>query len=160
MLDIRVVPFDDPDAVKLRDEVQQEYIVRYGEPDATPMQPGEFDQPHGLFLVGYLDGVPVATGAWRRHDTTEPDAREGDIEIKRMYVAAGARGRGFARAVLAELERTAVAAGGRRMVLESGTVQPEALALYRSCGYDYIPNYGHYRDDARSVCLAKELPAP
>ncbi|OZM74202.1 GNAT family N-acetyltransferase [Amycolatopsis antarctica] len=153
-----MVPFDDPDAVKLRDEVQQEYVVRYGEPDETPLHPGEFDPPHGLFLVGYLDGDPVATGAWRRPGLAE--LRPGDIELKRMYVAERARGRRFARALLAELERTAALAGGRRVVLESGVEQPEALGLYRSCGYTGIPNYGHYREDPRSVCLAKELAPP
>jgi len=160
VLDIRVVPFDDPDALKLQAEVQQEYVVRYGEPDETPVQATEFTPPNGLFLVGYLDGVPVATGAWRRHDATDSGFRDGDVELKRMYVTANARGRGFARAVLAELERTAVAAGGRRVLLESGTAQPEALALYRSCGYRDIPKYGHYRDDPRSVSLAKEVATP
>ena len=64
--------------------------------------------------------VPCATGTprssacswWRRH-----------------------RGRGHARAVLAELERSAAAAGRRRTVLETGTRQPEAIALYTSSGY-------------------------
>ncbi len=52
-----------------------------------------------------------------------------------MFVPAGHRGRGFARAVLAELERIAAAAGRRRTVLETGTRQPEAIALYTSAGY-------------------------
>lgn len=157
MFEIRAVQFDDPDAVRLMAEVQQEYVVRYGEPDATPIRAAEFAPPNGLFLVGYAEGVAVATGAWRRHDAREDDFRDGDVELKRMYVAAGARGRGFARAVLAELERTAAAAGGLRVVLESGTEQPEALALYRSCGYSDIPKYGHYRAEETSVCLAKQL---
>ncbi|TQJ02384.1 GNAT family N-acetyltransferase [Amycolatopsis cihanbeyliensis] len=156
-MDIRVTPFDHPDAVKLMDEVQQEYVVRYGEPDMTTMRAEEFTPPGGLFLVGYLDGVPVATGAWRAHDGPEPDFRPGDVELKRMYVAESARGRGFARAMLAELERTAVAAGRRRAVLETGIRQPEAIALYRSCGYTDIPKFGYYRNHAESVCLARKL---
>ncbi|WP_216209021.1 GNAT family N-acetyltransferase [Amycolatopsis aidingensis] len=156
-MDIRVTPFDHPDAVKLMDEVQQEYVVRYGAPDLTAMHAEEFTPPNGLFLVGYLDGAPVATGAWRAHDGPEPDFLPGDVELKRMYVTTDARGRGFARAMLAELERTAVAAGRRRAVLETGTKQPEAIALYRSCGYTDIPKFGYYRHYAESVCLARQL---
>ena len=65
----------------------------------------------------------------------DPELRDGDAEIKRMYVIAAHRGRGIARAVLAELERTAAAAGRRPMVLETGDRQPEAVALYTSSGY-------------------------
>jgi GNAT superfamily N-acetyltransferase len=156
-MDIRVVPYDDPDAVKLMAEVQQEYVVRYGEPDATPMDAEQFAPPRGLFVVGYLDDEAVACGGWRAHDGPAPDFRTGDAEIKRMYVAKSVRGKGFARAVLAELERTAAAAGRRRMVLETGTVQPEALGLYRSSGYHEIPKFGIYKHTKESRCFAKDL---
>lgn len=152
-----MVPFDDPDAQKLIAEVQQEYIARYGDPDETPVTAHEFEPPNGLFLVGYLDDRPVASGAWRRHAADAEGYRDGDIEIKRMYVGDSVRGKGFARRILAKLESTAREAGARRMVLETGTVQPEAIELYRSSGYRRIPNYGHYTDHPLSVCLAKEL---
>jgi GNAT superfamily N-acetyltransferase len=156
-MDIRVVAYDDPDATKLMDEVQQEYVVRYGEPDMTPMDPAQFTPPLGLFLVGYLDDVPVASGAWRAHDGPAPDFRPGDAELKRMYVTVSARGRGFARAILAELERTAAEAGRTRAVLETGTEQPEAIALYRSSRYHEIENFGVYKHEPQSVCFAKDI---
>ncbi|MDQ0376795.1 GNAT family N-acetyltransferase [Amycolatopsis thermophila] len=149
-MDLRVVPYDDPDAVKLIDGVQQEYVARYGEEDITPVEPSEFAPPLGLFVVGYLDGEPVACGGWRVRGADE-------AELKRMYVVDAARGRGFARAVLAELERTALAAGRKRLVLETGLKQPEALALYRSAGYADVAAYGVYRDDPLSVYLGKDL---
>jgi GNAT superfamily N-acetyltransferase len=158
-VDLRVTPYDDPDAVKLTDEVQQEYVVRYGDQDASPVDPAQFALPHGLFLVGYADGVPVACGGWRAHDEPRYGLLPGDAEIKRMYVVKSARGKGFARAVLAELERTAAEAGRRRMVLETGLKQPEAIALYRSSGYAEITKFGHYREDELSVSLGKELSA-
>jgi ribosomal protein S18 acetylase RimI-like enzyme len=156
-MDIRMVAYDDPDALKLMEEVQQEYVVRYGEIDATPIDAAEFAQPRGLFLVGYLDDVPVACGGWRAHDGPAPDFQPGDAELKRMYVSASARGRGFARAVLGELERTALERGRTRTVLETGTAQPEAVALYDSSGYTRIPKFGHYKEDPRSICFAKAL---
>ena len=150
---IEVLPYDHPDAALLIAEVQQEYVVRYGDVDLTPVDPAEFAAPHGLFLVGYLDGTPVATGGWRRHG-------EHDAEIKRMYVNAAARGRGLARAVLAELEETARAAGLHRLVLETGDEQPEAIALYRSSGYTPVTPFGYYADAPESVHLGKILVHP
>lgn len=152
---VRVVRYDDPDAVKLIAEVQQEYVVRYGGEDSTPVSPAEFAPPLGLFLVGYCDGVPVACGGWRAHDATDAGFADGDVEVKRMYVAPVARGRGFARGILAELERTAVDAGRRRVVLETGTKQPEAIALYLSAGYQEVSKFGIYRCEPSSRCFGK-----
>jgi hypothetical protein len=86
---IKQVGYGDPDASKLISEVQQEYVVRYGGPDSTPVDPAEFTPPSGLFLVGYLDGLPVASGGWR--------SRGDEAEIKRMYVTPTARHRGLAQ---------------------------------------------------------------
>lgn len=154
---IDAVAYDHPDAVALIGEVQAEYVRRYGGEDSTPVDPTEFAPPRGLFLVGYVDGVPVACGGWRAHASDELDFRDGDAEIKRMYVVPLARGRGLARALLAELERTAAVAGRRRVVLETGTEQPEAIALYKSSGYTEVTKFGVYRDSPRSRCLGKIL---
>jgi GNAT superfamily N-acetyltransferase len=156
-VDIRVAAYDDPDAAKLIEAVQQEYVVRYGDIDATPVEVAHFLAPRGIFLVGYLDDVPVACGAWRAHDGPAPDFRPGDVELKRMYVVPPARGKGFARAILAELERTAAAAGRTRAVLETGTEQPEAIALYESSEYHVIDNFGVYKNEPESRCFAKML---
>lgn len=86
-----------------------------------------------------------------------PDFRPGDVELKRMYVMPSARGKGFARAILAELERTAAAAGRLRAVLETGTEQPEAIALYASSGYHAIESYGVYKNEPENRCFAKVL---
>ncbi|MBI2245013.1 MAG: GNAT family N-acetyltransferase [Nocardioides sp.] len=64
--EVRRVGYGHPDALRLIAEVQAEYVVRYGGPDETPLDPLMFEPPAGSFYVGYLDGVPVATGAWRR----------------------------------------------------------------------------------------------
>ena len=47
------VPFTHPDAQRLVAEVQAEYVVRYGGPDETPLEPTMFDPPRGAFFVGY-----------------------------------------------------------------------------------------------------------
>lgn len=154
---IRRATYDEPDARKLIAEVQQVYVERYGGQDETPVRPEEFRPPLGVFLLGYLDGRAVACGGWRAHDATDPGFADGDAEIKRMYVVPSARGRGLAREILAELERTAASAGRTRMVLETGTKQPEAIGLYTSSGYTPIPGFGIYQDEPESRCFAKRL---
>ena len=158
---IRRLGYGHPDAVALIEAVQQEYVVRYGGMDATPVEASEFAPPRGLFMVGYLEARPVVCGGWRlRSAGPDPQLRDGDVELKRMYVVEDQRGRGHARRLLAELERAATDAGGRRIVLETGTRQPEAVALYRSSGYEPMPRFGVYRDSEDSLCFTKPLAPP
>jgi GNAT superfamily N-acetyltransferase len=156
-LEIRRSSYEDPDAAKLIDEVQQYYTELYGTPDSSPTTPAEFRLPTGLFLVGYVDGVPVATGAWRAHDPAEPGYVFGDVELKRMYVIPAMQGRGYARAILAELERTARAEGHQRMVLTTGTPQVAANRFYLAGGYIPIPPFGIYRDEPDARSYAKPI---
>lgn len=158
-MDIRRVSFDHPDAVKLNDEVQAEYAVRYGdEGDATPLDPSMFEPPLGLYLIAYDAGDrPVATGGWRTQDENDEGYSDGDAELKRMFVIGEARGNGLARRILGALEADARAAGRTRMVLETGNKQPEAIALYASSGYEPCVKFGHYRFHEDSRCYAKRL---
>lgn len=150
------VGYGHPDAVRLIEQVQLEYVERYGSPDEGPIDPLLFDPPHGSFFVGYLGGEAVATGAWRR-SSVGAFGQAQSAEIKRMYVVASARGLGAARAMLARLEASAWEAGLRVAVLETGTAQPEAIGLYESVGYTPIPGFGHYRDSPLSRCFGREL---
>ncbi|MEU1124441.1 GNAT family N-acetyltransferase [Streptomyces sp. NPDC005899] len=156
---IRPSSFDHPDAVKLNDQVQLEYAERYGdEGDITPLDPTMFDPPHGLYLLAYDEqDRPVATGGWRSQERNAEGYSDGDAEIKRMFVIPEARGRALARRILAALEADARAAGRTRMVLETGDQQPEAIALYTSCGYTTCAKFGHYREYESSICMAKQL---
>ncbi|MFB7516308.1 GNAT family N-acetyltransferase [Streptomyces sp. NPDC056144] len=157
---IRPTPYDHPDAVALEQAVQREYMIRYeSDGDATPLDPRMFVPPHGLYLLVYdAEGRPVASGGWRTQDENEDGYADGDAELKRMYVVPEARGLGLARQVLAALEEDARAAGRTRMVLETGTAQPEAIALYASSGYERTDKkFGHYRAYDSSRCFVKPL---
>ncbi|MFJ8738551.1 GNAT family N-acetyltransferase [Embleya sp. NPDC127516] len=159
-MEIKTLGYDHPDVRKLVADVQQEYVERYGDPDETAVDPADFRPPEGLFCVAYENDVPVASGGWRARGAAgddDPNMREGDAELKRMYVVPHARGRGLSRAMLAHLEETARAAGRVRLVLETGDKQHEAIALYRSSGYEPIPGFGFYKDYDNSMCFAKAL---
>jgi GNAT superfamily N-acetyltransferase len=151
------VPLDHPDALRLIAEVQAEYVVRYGGPDETPLDPAMFEDPGGAFFVGYRGDEPVATGAWRRRRDVEALGTSETAEIKRMYVVGRVRGLGLARAMLAHLEETALASGAAASILETGLRQPEAIELYVSSGYTPVPGFGYYKDAPLSRCFAKRL---
>ena len=107
-----------------------------------------FSGPGAEWLVLYEGGRAVGCGGLRM---LEP----GVAEIKRMFVAAPARGRGHGRRLLAELERRARGGGARRVRLLSTEVLAEARALYRSAGYHVTST--HRVDGRRDYWLEKEL---
>jgi GNAT superfamily N-acetyltransferase len=148
--ELRALGYVDPVAQHLIERVQQEYVVRYGGRDAAAVDPAEFSAPLGRFLVAEVDGVPAGCGGWRAHG-------DGVAELKRMYVEPAFRRRGIAALVLAELERSAAAAGHRHLLLNSGDRQPEALALYARAGYTPVAGYGVYADSPGAVFLGKDL---
>jgi GNAT superfamily N-acetyltransferase len=150
---LRPLPYDDPLAQYLIEQVQQEYVRRYGGRDAAVVDPAEFLPPRGLFLVAEVDGVPAGCGAWRVLPS-------GQAEIKRVYVEPAFRRRGVAQLVVGALEAAAAAAGHEEVVLNSGREQPEALALYAERGYRPVPGYGVYACAPGAVFLGKSLTAP
>ena len=102
----------------------------------------------GTFLVARLDGEAAGCGAFTLLDPVT-------AEVKRMYVRPELRGRGIARAVLARLETLAAAMGARRLVLETGIHQQEAIRLYEGAGFRRVDCWGEYSGVPTSVCYEK-----
>lgn len=151
-LEIRRESATIPDAVRLVAEMVEDLTPRYGRP-ASPFSPADVDHAQGCFLVARLDGAAIACAALRPLEPPET------AEIKRMFVCPEARRRGIARRLLGELERVASELGYHRVRLETGVLQPEAVALYEGSGYRRIPAYGRYVDDPINVCFEKSLRA-
>ena len=108
------------------------------------------DEDFDAWLVLYEDGEPVACGGLR-------EIAAGTAEIKRMFVTAGARGRGHGRRLLAELEALAAAGGHTRIRLLTTEVLVEARALYASVGYAVVSSF---RIDGRTDYWLEKVIAP
>ncbi len=160
-------PFDSLIAQALVADLMADLDERYAadgtvdgdSPEVVDLHAVRADQvtaPRGAFVVARLGGEPVGCGAVRPLHGGPP----GVAEVKRMYTVPAARGRGVSRAILVCLEAEAVGLGYRRVQLETGLRQPEAIRLYETAGYHRIPSFGQYQGDELSVCFAKDLPAP
>lgn len=149
-VELVAIAYDDPVVVDLVDEFQQEMADRYGDADGTPVDPSEFADPTGTFVVALRDDVPVGCFGLRRHD-------DETAELKRMFVRRSHRRRGLARLLLATAERRARELGYSRLALETGLPQPEAVALYSSAGYARITDFGYHRDHALQRAFAIDL---
>lgn len=142
------VPWDDPDAERLREAQRIEIDGRYGGDTEPGPKPSADDI--AVFVVARRDGESLGCGGLRALE-------HGEGEIKRMYVTPAARGTGVATAILAALEAEARSRGWTRLLLETGVEQPDAMRFYEREGYAPIPNYGHYIDSPISRCYGKVL---
>ena len=102
------------------------------------------------FLVARDGERIVGCGAMKRHD-----ARLG--EVKRMFVDPQARGLGLGARILEAIEAEAVRQGVRRLALETGIHQPEAIGLYRKAGFQECPPFADYKPDPLSLFMIKEI---
>ena len=151
---IRRETLDSPVATRLISALNAELAAEYSDPGSLHfrLDPDEVAAGRGAFLVAWNGEEAVGCGAVRKVDGRT-------AEIKRMYVAPAWRGRGVGRRMLEALQDEARRLGATRVVLETGTRQASALALYRASGFTEIPAYGEYvSSPATSVCMGKELP--
>ncbi|WP_018351023.1 GNAT family N-acetyltransferase [Longispora albida] len=148
-LEFRALPYDHPVVVDLISQIFTDQTVRYGSPDETVLSADEFAPPNGVFLTVWQGGEVLGCAAWRSH--------EDDAELKRMFTVPAARNKGVAIALLTELENHARAAGRKRMILETGEKQPEAIALYTKLGYRPVEPFGFYKDYESARHLGRDL---
>ena len=149
-IELEDVAYDGELTAGLIAELQADLTTRYGGPDETPVDPAEFAPPNGVFVVARHDGDLIGCAGLRRHD-------DETVELKRMFVRVEHRRRGHARRLLSSLEDHARELGYRKLALETGLAQPEAIALYESAGYLPLPGFGHYAGDDLSRAFVKVL---
>jgi len=153
-IEIRPTRYLAPVAQTLMEAAAADLKARYGsELDLTPAEAYEYDPPDGAFMVAWREGLPIGCAGWRSHGGSEQIA-----ELKRMYVDPAARGGGVASALIAAAEESAAAHGRTRMILECGSDQPAAAALYERCGYSRIENFGAYGEFETTLSFGRDLP--
>ena len=104
---------------------------------------------HDAFVV-YDGAQAIGCAAIKRYD-------DESAEVKRVFIRKEYRGQGISKRLMELLEQTAREQGYSSLLLESGEILVEAMALYRKIGFKVIPNYGPYVDMPESVCMKKEL---
>ena len=152
MIDITITPEDPgtPDVLAL---------LHAGEAYGAALYPAESNHylpldalraPEVLFLVARdASGTAIGTGAI---------VANGDwAEIKRMWLAPAARGKGLSKRLLAMLEAHAAGLGVRVFRLETGIHNTEALGLYARVGYVVCDAFAPYAPDPLSVFMEKRI---
>jgi putative acetyltransferase len=139
---------DQPEVLQLIEELDAFQKPLYPAESHHGIDLAALSQPKVLFAVARDDHrQAVACGAMVL------EASYG--EIKRMYTSPAHRGKGLARALLGFLEAKAQDKGCARFALETGYLQPEAIALYARCGYERCGPFGAYEEDPNSVFMRK-----
>ncbi|WP_432524059.1 GNAT family N-acetyltransferase [Kineococcus sp. SYSU DK006] len=142
--------WDAPDGVRLRAAQRAELDARYGSDDHEPGTPPTAADVSVFLVARDAGGRALGCGGLR---LLEP----GTAEVKRMYVEPAARGTGTAVDLLRALEERARALGVRRLLLETGTLQPEAVRFYAREGYERVEGFGPYAGQELSVCFGRDL---
>jgi GNAT superfamily N-acetyltransferase len=136
-----ILPADAPEWIPAVRELFEEYAAQLGVDlcfqnfaEELATLPGAYAPPRGGVWIARVDGRDAGCVALR-------PLREGDAELKRLYVRAAFRGYGLGL----RLTRTALdfarAAGYRRVLLDTLPEMTEAQALYRHLGFKPVPEY-------------------
>ena len=83
--------------------------------------------------------------------------RETYGELKRFYISDAYRERGLGQRLLEVVEKHSRYHVCRVLCLETGILQPAAITLYRSAGFNEIACFGEYVADPLSIFLEKTL---
>lgn len=152
--DIRIEQVD-PDAIAHLLSASRDYFSsRYPAESNHTLGPDYLRGPGCIALGARSDGGVLGCVALVPLATTDT------AEVKGLFVEPNDRGRGIGRALMVALEATAIAAGYTTLLLETGSDELEALALYASLGWQPVEPFGDYVEDPHSVFLRKILETP
>lgn len=129
--------------------LDEDLMLRNGETQNLYHQYNKTDHISHAIVI-YADDLPVGCGCFKQYD-------QETVEMKRMFVLPGMRGRKLAARLLQELESWAKEEGYQKAILETGVRQVEAIRLYSNAGYQLIDNYDQYIGMEDSICYRKEL---
>ncbi|MCF2496262.1 GNAT family N-acetyltransferase [Dyadobacter chenhuakuii] len=140
---------ENPDFKKLTDQLDDELCAIY---NTNKADYEDYNRITNLptVLLAYENNTVVACGCFKIYD-------ESTIELKRMFVVPAFRGKGIASTMVRELEQWAIELGYKNAVLETGTGQPQAIAMYQKLGYTNAEKPGQNEEIGHSVFMVKRL---
>ncbi len=141
---------DTPDAMMLIDELETHLAPFYPATSRHGYSVEKLIKQGVAFFVTRQDGIPVGCGGVQFCSTEYG-------ELKRMFVRPQFRGLGLAKLMLQHLENYTREHNIHVLRLETGIHQKEAIGLYESWGFQYIPAFGEYVDDPLSRYFEKHL---
>ena len=133
----RVDPLDEEAIASLQryfDELDERFDTGFDAGDSITADADSYRPPNGAFVLGRHGDEAMACGAVHRF---APDV----AEIKRMWVSSDWRRVGLGRRVLEHLEHEGRSLGCTTVRLDTNSVLTEAIAMYRSAGYQPIERY-------------------
>jgi putative acetyltransferase len=150
MIELTIENPDQPEIAALLEASEAYMASLYPAESNHLLDIATLQRPEVTFIVARIDGRALGCGA-------VVDSREGWAEVKRMYVSPVARGQRLGRRLLDKIESIARERGAAVLRLETGGLQPEALALYRSAGFVEIGPFGKYLPDPLSIFMEKPI---
>jgi len=112
-------------------EIDERFEAGFAFDAAEPFDVHDMVEPEGVLLLARIGERPVGCGALHYFPGAVAD-------VKRMWIDPTARGLGLGRRLLVELEAVACRRGVALLRLETNRVLTEAIALYRSLGYEEV----------------------
>ena len=149
----------DPRSLALREAMDAETFGLYAA-DFAEMDPAVRERINTALHTDQKDLVEVVIASEDGVDLGHAALRHlaaGGYEVKKVFVAAAARGRGLSRILMSAIEDVAREKGETRIVLQTGPKQLEAIALYTKTGYEHIPEFGPYVGLSDMVYMGKDL---
>ncbi|RKT28062.1 putative acetyltransferase [Roseovarius halotolerans] len=117
--------------------------------DCYGLTPEALTAPHIAFFTAREGGAVLGTGALA--------VMEGYGEVKAMFTAPNARGRGVGAALLRQIEDEARARALPCLRLETGKGLDDAIRLYERDGFERRGIFGDYQPNETSVFMEKPL---
>lgn len=154
-IEVKLTDWNDREGIALRALQRKDVVIAdyRGEPGIPPSAD---DVP--IFLILSLNDQPIACGGLR--PLFPPGAETTDeVEIKRMFVLPGFRGKenGVADFLMRQLELAALAKGWTRLKIETAKDMYGPRRFYKRQGFQEIELFGHYVEAWNSVCYEKIL---
>ncbi|HEU4699028.1 MAG TPA: GNAT family N-acetyltransferase [Gemmatimonadales bacterium] len=115
-----------------REWIERHFVMEPADHAVLDDPEGAILAPGGAIFFVLEDGVPLGTCALIVH-------APGVLELAKMAVAPAARGRGYAKLLMAAALAHARASGAQTVELVSSRSLAPALALYRQYGFVEVP---------------------